>query len=444
MQIEPAAHQNLRLKQSGVATAQNASANDFANILVAIRHHSSVGSEQVGGDDPHQAPRPKPEEAHVREAEDDDQVLNLCCANAEKPDQNSSGEMPWHMRVVAFQARLGFSVAAPYRGAEHMETGLPQAALPAPTSSIDPVTAQNAQTLDRGMPMQQDVSGADAGALLQDRLYKCAERPVGTAVADASLLDSLRAGAGSAGGFVQMLQAVSYQGATGDKKNLQVAPAPQQEHVVPRTAQGEAEQRDTSKNFFFDRFEHRQNFVSVPSTSVEGALAVLKPTTDPADGDASLSEPTTSLDDILPNRQTEAPFAVLRSSAVVQYPRLDSVFMSALRDAMVAVDAGRQIELDMGSDMLGKLRLSIQITDGSLLVTLISGRPEALDMLRRNIGLLVQDLSGQGFRDVKIDLGPNLSSQSNDPALQAAFSDSTALEFSKIAPRPSTQFDKRF
>ncbi len=88
--------------------------------------------------------------------------------------------------------------------------------------------------------------------------------------------------------------------------------------------------------------------------------------------------------------------------------RLDPVAATLLRDAALAAanNATRLIELDTGIDVLGKISLSIQSQDGTLMVTLLSGRPEALDLLRRTIGVFLRDLADQGFSDVDLHLGP--------------------------------------
>ena len=92
--------------------------------------------------------------------------------------------------------------------------------------------------------------------------------------------------------------------------------------------------------------------------------------------------------------------------AVIQ--RAPSAMLPDLREPLLqALAAGDgQLELDTGQDALGKLKLTVRMVDGVMQVTFVSGRPEALDMLRRSLGLLVRDMSMQGFQDVTVRLGP--------------------------------------
>jgi hypothetical protein len=107
-------------------------------------------------------------------------------------------------------------------------------------------------------------------------------------------------------------------------------------------------------------------------------------------------------------RGFETVKSLARGGIAAHALRLDPAVMTILRDSALAVadGGGRLIELDTGSDVLGKLSLSIQSLDGTLQVTLLSGRPEALDILRRALGVFLRDLSAQGFHDVDVHLGP--------------------------------------
>lgn len=88
--------------------------------------------------------------------------------------------------------------------------------------------------------------------------------------------------------------------------------------------------------------------------------------------------------------------------------RHDPAILALLRESVLLAsrEPSHVIELDTGSDVIGKLRLTIQSQDGTLQVTLLSGRPEALEILRRTIGVFLRDLSAQGFHDVDVHLSP--------------------------------------
>jgi collagen type IV alpha len=109
-----------------------------------------------------------------------------------------------------------------------------------------------------------------------------------------------------------------------------------------------------------------------------------------------------------PTRTADVTVTPLRQGGFAGPARLDPAVMAMFRDAALAaaVDGGRVIELDTGSEQVGKLGLSIQSQDGVLQVTLLSGRPDTLELLRRSIAVFLRDLSEQGFRDVDLRLGP--------------------------------------
>jgi hypothetical protein len=127
-----------------------------------------------------------------------------------------------------------------------------------------------------------------------------------------------------------------------------------------------------------------------------------------------LSASTDSADTVLPvaddrpTRTLDVTITPLRQGGFASPTRLDPAVMAMFRDAALAaaVDGGRMIELDTGSEQVGKLGLSIQSQDGVLQVTLLSGRPDTLELLRRSIAVFLRDLSDQGFRDVDLRLGP--------------------------------------
>lgn len=86
-------------------------------------------------------------------------------------------------------------------------------------------------------------------------------------------------------------------------------------------------------------------------------------------------------------------------------PRADVMVANAFREAVFGGDLWSTgvIELDLGSEQLGKVGLSVNMLDGQLQVALIAGQPEALELMRRSVGLLIRELQAQGYHDVKIE-----------------------------------------
>jgi hypothetical protein len=138
---------------------------------------------------------------------------------------------------------------------------------------------------------------------------------------------------------------------------------------------------------------------TLPATRVpvdrsdEDLLSSVDPTTPIIGPGASLAHDPSARNDLLP------------------VTRLPQAVMPDLRDSLLAaLSVGNgQIELDTGPEALGKLKLSVQLVDGVMQVTLLSGRPDALDMLRRSLGLLMRDLSQHGFDTFTLRLGSSLS-----------------------------------
>jgi hypothetical protein len=187
-----------------------------------------------------------------------------------------------------------------------------------------------------------------------------------------------------------------------------------------------------------------------PSTTADPeppAVAAKTDTIPPNAPFPDLSASKDSADTVLPvaddrpTRTLDVTVTPLRQGGFASPTRLDPAVMAMFRDAALAaaVDGGRVIELDTGSEQVGKLGLSIQSQDGVLQVTLLSGRPDTLELLRRSIAVFLRDLSDQGFRDVDLRLGP-LAAHRTGRAVEGqgrlpAISPDTDLRRDDSAPR---------
>ncbi|MGY6705217.1 hypothetical protein [Roseinatronobacter sp.] len=87
--------------------------------------------------------------------------------------------------------------------------------------------------------------------------------------------------------------------------------------------------------------------------------------------------------------------------------RNDAAFSTSLAQAIqTAADSGKSIfELDILDGTGGKLRVSVLAVDGSVQVSILAGRADMLDMLKRSLNLLAADLTALGFTDVDLHLG---------------------------------------
>lgn len=98
------------------------------------------------------------------------------------------------------------------------------------------------------------------------------------------------------------------------------------------------------------------------------------------------------------NHITRAPMPLLRN---------DAAFSASLAQAIqTAADTGKSVfELDILEGTGGKMRVSIFAMDGSVQVSILAGRADMLDMLKRSLNLLAADLTALGFTDVDLHLG---------------------------------------
>lgn len=69
-------------------------------------------------------------------------------------------------------------------------------------------------------------------------------------------------------------------------------------------------------------------------------------------------------------------------------------------------DAGnRTVELTLSPEELGKVRMTLNSSDGSITVTVQAERPETLDLMRRNIDSLARDFRDMGYANIDFDFG---------------------------------------
>ncbi|MCC5959880.1 MAG: flagellar hook-length control protein FliK [Rhodobacteraceae bacterium] len=102
---------------------------------------------------------------------------------------------------------------------------------------------------------------------------------------------------------------------------------------------------------------------------------------------------------------TDAP-ANHAARATTSLLRNDAAFSAGIAQAIQAATANGDpvFELDMLDGMGGKLRIAVSTADGSVQISMLAGRLDMLDMLKRSLNLLLDDLTALGFTNVDLKL----------------------------------------
>ncbi len=74
----------------------------------------------------------------------------------------------------------------------------------------------------------------------------------------------------------------------------------------------------------------------------------------------------------------------------------------------------RPVQLILHPAELGQVRISLSSTDGTVTVTVITERPETLDLMRRNIGTLAQEFQEIGYQQAQFAFGGGHSAPSGE------------------------------
>ena len=90
-----------------------------------------------------------------------------------------------------------------------------------------------------------------------------------------------------------------------------------------------------------------------------------------------------------------------------------SRLMGAIADAARSLTVEKQLEIRLNPEELGRVRLGLQATDQGLSVIVNVERPETLDLLRRNIDLLAQQLKDVGYDEMTFRFSQEWASGGN-------------------------------
>ncbi len=74
----------------------------------------------------------------------------------------------------------------------------------------------------------------------------------------------------------------------------------------------------------------------------------------------------------------------------------------------------RPVDITLSPEELGRVRLSLSLTETGITVSLAAERPETMDLLRRHIDLLGQDFASLGFEDIAFDFNQNNAPATED------------------------------
>ncbi|WP_162300827.1 flagellar hook-length control protein FliK [Alkalilacustris brevis] len=77
---------------------------------------------------------------------------------------------------------------------------------------------------------------------------------------------------------------------------------------------------------------------------------------------------------------------------------------------------GGGLEITLSPEELGRVRLTMSGTEGALSITILAERGETLDLLRRNIELLAQELRDMGFSSLSFNFGQGHHGAADDTA----------------------------
>ncbi len=144
----------------------------------------------------------------------------------------------------------------------------------------------------------------------------------------------------------------------------------------------------------------------------------------------------------LPAAQTDTRPQAIAAADVPPQPQRSAPVHHQIAAAIQASPDGR-VELRLSPEELGRVTMEIRHEGGQMQVSVIAERVDTQDLLRRNIGLLGQDLRDLGFGDVRFSFGgdPRGSGSTPDRGLpdqpQAAVSADAALP--EITPPPISQ-----
>lgn len=97
------------------------------------------------------------------------------------------------------------------------------------------------------------------------------------------------------------------------------------------------------------------------------------------------------------------------------------------------------IEIDTGAEGFGTLRISVLAHDSAVQIALLSGRPEMLELIRRSMALLFDDLATMGFDTIRLQLHDKAGARQDGAVLTLSREKGEREVWSDAALRPGRQ-----
>jgi len=141
-----------------------------------------------------------------------------------------------------------------------------------------------------------------------------------------------------------------------------------------------------------------------------------------------------------PVTETSAPQTAER---ITHAPRLHPTAETGVsRQIAMAIErtGEGQTEIRLDPAELGRVRLTLHATDQAVTVAIHADRPETLDLIRRNIDSLTQDLRALGYSDIGLNLGSGSGNGQARSSPQAPLFDGPGAlpADDPVLPRPAT------
>ena len=149
----------------------------------------------------------------------------------------------------------------------------------------------------------------------------------------------------------------------------------------------------------------------VATTAVKAAAELRTVLAASAHGLSGLREAQTETANLLAATSVEATETVSQGSDTRGRPEPVSArsIVNQIIQSVTRVSGDNSIELRLQPEELGRVRLTMQTTDAGVSVQVSADRSETLDLLRRNIDVLENDLRKQGFASTSFSFGSNTS-----------------------------------
>jgi len=148
----------------------------------------------------------------------------------------------------------------------------------------------------------------------------------------------------------------------------------------------------------------------------------------------------------LPERSAEPFFTPARIEGSALQPASPTMAQRSdlppqtLRQIAEAINhmPGRPVEITLSPEELGRLRMTVRVSETGVVVNLLAERPETLDLLRRHIDQLGSDFQAMGFEDIAFSFGDDdtpAHSDSHEPEHASPLFKETAddIETNQIA-----------